>query len=98
MKAKRRRLLIAALAPLLSASCSDSSSYEDQERSLRDFLEQNRMGSSSDVWIVKGDTAAGPAKVGLVFGYGDDMAACFQLIGLMNQQYPTADFQCQLAN
>jgi hypothetical protein len=70
--------------------------YEDQEASLADFAQRNRIGDGQDVWLVK--TTYVRSKVALFFGYYDDWAACYEFQALYVQRYPADTYVCEYAN
>jgi hypothetical protein len=48
--------------------------------------------------IMKGDAFGGPVRIGLIFGYPDDLAACEETVMTLNQRYPSSGFFCEAAN
>lgn len=69
--------------------------YEDQTQALESFLGSNRVGSSTDVWLVKSTFA--PEKVAVFFGYVDDWEACYEFMTFYVQRYPLDSYSCEYA-
>src|SRR3546814_14448626 len=71
------KALIAVSLMLLLCACS--STYDQQAAKLFRFAKNNKIGSSSDYYLVKTSGLAGPDRVALVFGMGSDYAFCTEL-------------------
>lgn len=55
------------------------------------------IGSSNDVWLVK-NSFGFEDRVGLIFGYADDMAGCRDIADALNQKFPAAKYYCKYVN
>lgn len=89
------RGFIAVGAALFIAGCSMGG---DTGRSIFDWVVSHiQIGSSSDVWLVKGSIGI-EDRVGLIFGYNDDLYACSDIADAMNEKYPAARYYCKNAN
>ena len=89
------RGFIAAGVALFIAGCSIGG---DTGRSIFDWVVGNvQIGSSRDVWLVKGSFGV-EDRVGLIFGYMDDMSACNDIAVAMNEKFPRAKYYCKNAN
>ncbi len=55
------------------------------------------IGSSKDVWLVK-NSFGFEDRVGLIFGYADDMAGCRDVAMVLNQKFPAANYYCKYVN
>lgn len=56
-----------------------------------------QIGSSTDYWLVKGSFSIDD-RVGLIFGYMNDMEGCQDIAASLNQKYPQAMYTCRNAN
>jgi len=89
------RGLIAAGVALALTGCSFGG---DTGRSIFDWIVGNvQIGSSQDVWLVKGSFGF-EDRVGLIFGYADDIAACNDISSALNARFPSAKYYCKNAN
>ena len=61
--------------------------YDEQKARLTKFVEDNRTGSDSDMWIIKRNLHGENEKVGLIFGYVDDEEVCRELIRMYTSKY-----------
>ncbi|MCS0494345.1 hypothetical protein NVS89_04490 [Ancylobacter sp. MQZ15Z-1] len=86
------RLLVFALGCLTLAGCSeDGSGVDGLDRHLQST---GKIGESGDYWLVK-DNAVGQAeRIGLIFGYANDGAACRDTADILNSRYTRANFRC----
>ena len=89
-----RRLAILALV-LAVAGCG--SQYERSRSWLEWFVGWNKVGSSSDYWLVKRSFGVDD-PIGLMFGYQSDLDGCLEIAQLLNRRYPTANYTCKPAN
>ena len=90
----KRSLALAGLVLFLFA-CSKS--YEDQVSELVSYMSGHRIGSSSDVWLVKGNLGL-TDRVALIFGYASDMDFCTEIATLYTKKYPGDVYTCIFAN
>lgn len=89
------RGFIAVGAALFITGCSIGG---DTGRSIFDWVVSHiQIGSSRDVWLVKGSIGI-EDRVGLIFGYNDDLYACQDIADAMNEKYPAARYYCKNAN
>lgn len=88
-------VLLAVVAPILGG-CERS--YEQQTEKLYRFAKNNRIGSSPDYYLVKASGMAGPDRVALVFGMGEDFTFCSELAALYMDKYPADSYTCEMAN
>lgn len=71
--------------------------YEDQRKSLDDFVKRGKIGTSGDVWLVKQNLGEDD-RVALFFGYLDDFGACWEFMQAHSHEFPTDVYACQAAN
>ncbi len=88
-------ILLLAACLLFCVSCD--SSYEAQRTKFEKFVKAGKIGSSSDVYLVK-NGAAGPERIALIFGFMDDFSFCREVAELYVKKYPRDSYSCELAN
>jgi hypothetical protein len=71
---------------------------ETQLGLLEKFVAWNKVGQSSDIWIVKNNMFGQNEKVALVFGFMDDSEFCREVADLYMKRYPASRYSCALAN
>lgn len=71
--------------------------FEDQREVLAELMRDRRIGTSNDVWLVKGNFGA-PDRVALFFGYLDDWDACHEFLTAHSYQFPADRYSCEYAN
>jgi hypothetical protein len=72
-------------------------SYDSRLAALEGHMRQGRIGSSADVWLVKGNFGV-PDRVALFYGYMDDFAACWEFKTAHAAQFPADTYTCEYAN
>lgn len=82
------------VASLLSCQIS----LEESTSRLENFVGSNKVGYGQDVWMIKQNAFGQYEKVGLVFGYVDDMEFCSEVATMYNSRYPRARMTCMFAN
>jgi hypothetical protein len=87
--------VFSGMAILTSSGCGDS--YEKQVDRLEKHVQNDKIGGSTDHWLVKGSTGE-MDRVALFFGYMDDFAACHEVATMLNQRHPNGRFGCWPAN
>lgn len=87
-------LTLTALAVLVG--CGDT--YQDQSERLIHFVENNQVGSASDVWLVKLNAFGQLEKVALFFAFTDDLELCREMAELYMERHPVETYQCEMAN
>jgi hypothetical protein len=92
----RLKSLIILVVGFMLVSCSPS--YETQRGVLEKLVAWYRVGSSSDVWIIKHNMFGDNEKVGLVFGFLNDYEFCREVAELYMKRYPADNYSCALAN
>jgi hypothetical protein len=75
-----------------------SPGLETQTRLLEMFVKWNRIGSSSDIWLVKHNVFGMDEKVAFVFGFVDDYGFCREVAEMYMKRYPNSRYSCALAN
>ncbi len=96
MKHLSRRTALGCVLCLIVAGCSDS--LEDQHERLEKFVKTHRVGSSSDMWLMKHNAFGDWERVTLVFGFMDDREFCDDIADLYMQKYPLDKYLCVRAN
>jgi hypothetical protein len=87
----------ATIAVLLFALVGCAASYEQQLWRLEKLMAWNKIGSGSDVWLVK-SSFAGAHKVALVFGFYSDFEFCREIAELYMKRFPADSYSCSFAN
>ena len=65
---------------------------------LEHFISGHRIGSFDDFWLAKKLWPEEIVKLGLIFGYVDNRAACQELAELLGARYQSAEYVCYRAN
>jgi hypothetical protein len=78
------------LAALFLAGCQKT--YDDQMGALENHLRGNKVGQSSDVWLIKRNAFGDLEKTALFFGYWDDYSACSEMAAIYDA------YSCGYAN
>lgn len=91
----RTRTLAVLAGILLIAACTD---IQSQLSRLDAFVRWNKIGSSSDFWLLKYNLLGEWERVTLVFGFLDDRAFCQDIATLYMQKYPAERYTCEKAN
>lgn len=96
MRIRLDHVCFAVFACLTLGSCR--SSLDDQYERIEEFAKSNRIGSATDMWLVK-DGLAGPERVALIFGFVPDSEVCEEVAFMYNRKYPNGGkFTCHPAN
>jgi hypothetical protein len=90
-----KRGLIIVSTTLFVFGCDNS--HEAQREKFDKFVVKNRVGSSSDSWLIKVG-AFGPEKVALIFGFTDDQSFCREIAELYMKKHPMDTYRCELGN
>lgn len=96
MNRPTRKTLFGCVLCLILAGCSDS--LEDQHANLENFVKSHKIGSSSDMWLMKHNAFGDWEKVTLIFGFMDDGEFCEDIAQLYMGKYPLDKFRCAPAN
>ena len=83
------------ICALFVSACDNS--YESQRAKLEKFVKSNKIGSSSDAWLVKYG-AAGPERIAIIFGFTDDNSFCKEIAELYVKKHPLDSYTCEIAN
>ena len=86
------------LACVVIASCGRDTDYADQEKRLFAYVDEHRMGESADVWLEKLSIGMQWDRVALIFGYGDDYAACMDIAEALGKRFTAAQYRCSVAS
>jgi len=89
-----RILLLIALAVAL-AGCEDD--LAKKERKITNLFESG-LPKTGDVWLRKVSMADPSEKVGVIFGFVDDMAFCREIAEMYNAKHRNAGIHCSRAN
>lgn len=80
----------------LLGGCTET--YDDQAASLYRHVEKNRIGTSSDYYLVKLSGLAGPERVALLYAMTDDFEFCNEIAEFYMEKYPSTRYTCEKAN
>jgi len=86
----------AILVPIFLSACEETPT--DRIKKFESRVAANRLGSSTDYWIVKYNILGNWEKVALVFGFADDRSFCEELLDLYARRHPSERYRCQPAN
>jgi hypothetical protein len=94
-------VVVASVFVASSASAQFSDVYSDEYmvnlQVWKDFVSQNKWGSSEDYWL-ETLTPWGWEKVAVVMGYWNDWEACEEMKAFWQNTYAGADYRCIPAN
>jgi hypothetical protein len=86
----------AILVPIFLSACEETPA--DRIKKFETRVAANRLGSSTDYWLVKNNRLGNWERVALVFGFADDRRVCEELLDLYARRYPSERYRCQPAN
>ncbi len=73
--------------------------FQDHRFLFEDYVSKQKIGSSYDYWLVKGNSISSDEdRTALYFGYGDDRIECERAVKNLNKEYPLANYYCVKAN
>jgi hypothetical protein len=82
------------------AACDTNPPPEDYSarfKKLESFAQTNPAGPNGDYWLIK-TTPIGSDKVGLIFGFPDNLTFCQELAEAQNKLYPGGRVSCEQVN
>lgn len=99
MKIPTKKVLL-AIVPCLLVSCSSAPEKKDADTAFIEYVEKNRIGTSTDVWLeTKSDITGDWDKVALFFGMIGDRGVCEAVIeSLQKTPNSAAELRCTDAN
>lgn len=97
MKSSNKWLMAFSAIVLAASVAGCAGSYDRQVEGLASYAKRHKIGGSADFYLVK-NGMAGPDRVALVFGMGDDFSFCMELAELYTQKYPSDTYWCEAAN
>jgi len=91
------RLSIFAISVILLISgCEEN--ITDKTSDLASYVEDNRIGEEQDVWLEQQSPLSNKwFKVVLIFGFTDDLSACWELVELY-EPIDALPYRCTAAN
>lgn len=94
----KKIIIICALVLTSVALLSCEENYDDKLKRFVAGVSGNRLGGSSDYWIMKHNAFGQWEKVALVFGFMDDLKFCDDVIQLYMRWNPPERYMCMPAN